>query len=182
MSEKTFYPASGVTFATFTTQRPKFTENPINAFTRAQKEGLRYEKKVHEYLKSLLIKSQNMDFEIKISPWIMFRAQSDDRKRIRFCQPDVLLISKDNSRIVLCEIKYQHTNDAWKQLRLLYEPVLKHIYPLASIACLEICKWFDPHTNFGEHFYYSEDPLQATASQLGVHIFRPRAIPRKKSF
>lgn len=180
MGEKTFYPASGVTFATFTNTKPKFTENPVIALTRAQKEGLRYEKKVHEYLQSLLLRAQDTNYELKLSPWIMFKASSDSFKRIRFCQPDAVLVSRDNLRIILCEIKYQHTNDAWKQLRLLYEPVLRHIYPLASIACVEICKWFDPHINFGEHFYYNEDPLQAISSSLGVHIFRPRAIPRRK--
>lgn len=180
MGEKTFYPASGVNFAVFSETKPKFTENPIVPFTRAQKEGLRYEKKAHEYLHDLLIDTRDTDFELKLSPWIMFRTNSDARNRIRFCQPDAILVSRDNLRIILCEIKYQHTNEAWKQLRLLYEPVVKFIYPLASIACLEICRWFDPHVSFNEHYYYNEHPLQAIYDKLGVHIFRPRAISRKR--
>lgn len=174
MQRATFYPASGVTFASFTENRPKFTETSPSSFTRAQKEGLRYEKKAHEYLKDLLVDSQDQNYELKISPWIMFKTKQDPFQRIRFCQPDAVLISSDSSRIILCEIKYQHTNEAWKQLRLLYEPVLKFIYPLSSIACVEICRWFDPHTSFAEHYYYAENPLAAIAEKLGVHIYRPR--------
>lgn len=180
MGVGTFYPASSVIYASFTEQRPKFTENPVNTFTRAQKEGLRYEKKAHEYLRKLLVASKDTDYELKVSPWIIFRSSHDDPKRIRFCQPDALLISSDQTKIILFEIKYQHTNDAWKQLRLLYEPVLRVMFPHASIACIEMCKWFDPHIAFVEHFYYSEDPLRATFEQLGVHIYRPRSVPRTK--
>lgn len=180
MGVNTFYSASGVISANFTDLRPKFTENPISTFTRAQKEGLRYEKKAHEYLKKLLVASKDTEFELRVSPWIMFRCSSDNPTRIRFCQPDALLISSDNTKLILFEIKYQHTNEAWKQLRLLYEPVLRFMFPLASIACIEMCKWFDPHVSFGEHFYYSEDPLRATVEQLGVHIYRPRSTPRVK--
>lgn len=174
MKQPTFYPASGVIFAQFTETKPKFTETPLNLFTRAQKEGLRYEKKAHDYLKGLLLAEKNTNFELMLSPWIMFKTKHDSFERIRFCQPDAILISADRSRIILCEIKYQHTNEAWKQLRLLYEPVLRHIFPLASIACIEICRWFDPHTNFAEHYYYAENPLSAIAEKLGVHIYRPR--------
>lgn len=176
MRKANFFPATGVTFATFTSQRPSFTENPSSAFTRAQKEGLRYEKKAHEYLKKLLIDARDINFELKISPWIMFKCKHDASTRIRFCQPDAVLISKDETRIILIEIKYQHTNEAWKQLRLLYEPILKFIYPKASIACLEICSWFDPHASFQEHYYYSENPLEALSERLGVHVYHPRKI------
>lgn len=180
--KSTFYPASDVSFAQFTKDRPKFTENPLITLTRAQKEGLRYEKKAHDYLKDLLLANKDQNFEIKISPWIIFRCGNDPRTRIRFCQPDAVLISNDKSKIILTEIKYQHTSDAWRQLRLLYEPVLKFMFPFSSIACVEICRWFDPHTPFPEQFYYNEHPLQAVSEKLGVHIFRPRvAITKRKS-
>ena len=174
MNKINFFPATGVTFACFTRNRPKFTENPLTVFTRAQKEGLRYEKKVQEYLQKLLIDAKDTNYELKLSPWIMFRQGTDPSRRIRFCQPDAVLISKDYSRISIIEIKYQHTNEAWKQLRLLYEPVLKFIYPSSSIACLEICRWFDPHAFFNEHYYYSDDPLSALPDKLGVHVYHPR--------
>lgn len=170
-----------VTFACFTQTRPKFTETSLSSFTRAQREGLRYEKKVHTYLEKLLADNNRNDFEIKISPWAMYRLQGDLSSKIRFCQPDVVLISKTLDKVILVEIKYQHTNEAWKQLRLLYEPVLKFLYPSYSIACLEICRWFDPHVPFGEHYYYSEHPLSAHDNQLGVHIFHPRVRSRIKN-
>jgi len=175
MRKETFYPASGVIFAQFTDLRPKFTETPVNSFTRAQKDGLRYEKKALEYLGKLLHDAKDKIFTLYPSPWIMFKTKHDDGKQIRFCQPDAVLISNDASQIILCEIKYQHTSDAWRQLRLLYEPVLKFMYPRATIACVEICKWFDPHIQFPEHYYYAENPLEAIYEKLGVHIYRPRS-------
>jgi len=167
-------PISGVNFAQFTNIKPSFIETNPSSFTRAQKEGLRYEKKVFDYLKKLLVDEKDQTFEIKVSPWIMFRTNTDAFSKIRFCQPDTVLISKDFSKIIICEVKYQHTNEAWKQLRLLYEPVLRFMFPKSQIACLEICRWFDPHTHFTEHFYYAENPLSAIVEQLGVHIYRPR--------
>src|SRR5882672_12114884 len=139
MPKRTFLPASGVCFAKFSEIKPKFTETPSSSFTRAQKEGLRYEKKAHEYLKGLVSSEIIRELKLILSPWIMFTTNFDPKGRIRFCQPDAIVLSKDERRIILFEIKYQHTNEAFKQLRLLYEPVLKFMYPLAEIFCVEIC-------------------------------------------
>lgn len=180
MGSTAFFPASDVTFAEFSKVKPKFTENPVSAFTRAQKEGLRYEKKALEYLRELLINAKDVNFELFTSPWIIFKQGSDPRTRLRFCQPDAVFISETNKRIIIVEIKYQHTPDAWRQLRLLYEPVIKFMYPDFDIALVEICRWFDPHTQFPEQYYYNENPLQSTFGKLGVHIYHPRVKSRPK--
>lgn len=174
MSRENFQSVSNVTFAQFTTTKPKFIETSPSLFTRAQKEGLRYEKKVHEYLQKLLEKEKSENDELKISPWVMFKTLHDSGERIRFCQPDAVLISTEKRKLTIFEIKYQHTNEAWKQLRLLYEPVLSFMFPSFSVSCLEICRWFDPHIYFAEHYYYAEHPLHGSDCLLGVHIYNPQ--------
>lgn len=175
----TFIPSRlSISFANYASNEPKFLETNKNSFTRAQKEGIKYEKKVHSYLDELVLTEPNSEFVVKHNPWLIYRTNDDPVNRIRFCQPDAMIISEKNLSIILVEIKYQHTNEAWKQLRLLYEPIVRFIHRPYHISCLEICRWFDPHIFFNEHFYYNENPLRAITNQLGVHIYRPRKEKR----
>lgn len=79
-----------------------------------------------------------MDCTVKIAPWIQYQNGA-----LRFCQPDALLFLPGN-QIVIVEAKLTHTADAYWQLRLLYEPVLRILYPEACIHVLEITRSFDP--------------------------------------
>lgn len=92
---------------------------------------------------------------------------------MRWCQPDGLLIDPWEGKIILVEVKYQHTPDAWWQLRRLYGPVVEYLFPNYSIQAVEICKWFDPATLFPEQVAMLPDPCLAAEDRIGVHIWKP---------
>lgn len=177
-----FKPAGVLEWASFAHTEPSFIkQNGSNAFsskdrivlTKVQRDGIRYEKRTQDYLGELCKASPI--FTCVCNPWLMFRRKGEHSSTVNYCQPDVLLISRTDKKVIVGEIKLSHTADSYRQLRQLYEPVLKHIFSgETEFALLEICKWFDPHTSFPETYYYAESVLQAEAGRLGVHIYRPR--------
>jgi hypothetical protein len=169
-----FKPAGVLEFAKFCKEPPPFISNEaIPVLTKTQKLGLRYEKKAQDYLTRLC--ELDGGYDCVCNPWISFRRKGEPLSHVNYCQPDVLLVSRSSSRVIVGEIKLSHTGDSWRQLRQLYEPTLKFIWPKdVDIALLEICKWFDPHTPFPETFYYAENPIRAEPNKLGIHIFRSR--------
>lgn len=128
-------------------------------------QGIRYERKVQEHLSNCYGDLYHP------SPWFYFETEG----RRRWCQPDGLLLDPWAGRITICEVKYQHTSDAWWQLQRLYLPVISAAFPpgLWSVACLEIVKWYDPATVFPEPVALVARPDQCPpAPRLGVHIWR----------
>lgn len=123
-------------------------------------QGIRYEQAGHEYLRGRVAGYRS-------NPWIKYV----DALGTRYCQPDGIVEFAE--RILLVEFKYQHTRDAWKQLRTLYEPIAKHLYPGLSVSVLEICKWYDPAEAFPEPVVLVKNPEDHTGSGFGVHIWRP---------
>lgn len=93
---------------------------------------------------------------------------------MRWCQTDGLLIQPQGGLITIVEIKYQHTPDAWFQLRELYEPVVRRAFgPAWEVALLEVVKWYDPSTFFPERHLMCADPLHPPIGSIGVHIWAP---------
>lgn len=133
-------------------------------YTGRRLEGIRYEKKVHEYLAEFY-------GEMYIpSPWIKFFAEG----AYRWCQPDGIHLDFIRGVITIVEVKYQHTTDAWWQLRCLYEPVLRVIFP-ASLWKFEVCevvKWYDPAVVFPEKTVLAQE-MAMPHSAFKVHIWRP---------
>lgn len=72
------------------------------------------------------------------------------------------------------EIKYQHTPDAWFQLKELYLPVIKvALGPAWQLGLMEVVKWYDPATFFPERIALCADPLRPPLGRIGVHIWCP---------
>jgi len=111
-------------------------------YTGRRLQGIRYEHAVHEYLGF-----RYGNFYLP-SPWLKFFAEG----KWRWCQPDGLLFRPDAGRIIIVECKYQHTADAWWQVRHLYQPVLEHMLPrtLWTYEVCEVVKWYDPAVVFPE--------------------------------
>lgn len=101
------------------------------------------------------------------SPWLRFTDSTGNH----WCQPDGLLHTKHGLLIV--EFKYQHTIDAWHQLRLLYEPVVAALHPEHSISVLEIVKWYDCAVAYPEAVALVADPAHHHGNAFGVHIWKP---------
>jgi hypothetical protein len=201
-SPKKFIPAGFVVWAQFYPGEPQFTKNKKASGARAN--GIRYEKKVQEYLRKQVEGGggccgncktpwpkdsssppcddsfctfpyrEGGQLELIPSPWLVFKS-GDRNSRDRFCQPDSLLVDTERKHITIVEIKLQHTSAAWWQIRQLYEPVLRRIYTNYTFSAMEIVKWLDPQTPFPETFFYAESVFdQNSEAKFGVHIFDPR--------
>lgn len=157
-----FHPAGDVRWAAWA-QQPPFIREKRRTGRRAQ--GVRYERKVHEYLEAMF-----PDQYIP-SPWLMFEELGVARPR--WCQPDGLLIDLARGEVTIVEVKYQHTSDAWWQMFKLYRPVLEVLLPkgLWTYRCVEVVKWYDPATVFPAAVRLSECPKGV--GEMSVHIWRP---------
>jgi len=155
-----FRPAGQVVAAHFCTP-PSLTKRRL---TGRRLQGVRYEKKAQEYLQERLGEGYVN------SPWIRFLADG----KWRWCQPDGILFKPREGRIVIVEVKYQHTSDAWWQLRHLYQPVLEAIFPrdLWRYEVCELVKWFDPATPFPEKTVFAHE-VDMMSHGFKVHIWRP---------
>ena len=102
----------------------------------------------------------------RANPWIRFR----DGDALHWCQPDGLLLGED--RVTIVEVKYNHTIEAWRQLRLLYSPVIS-LLEGKKLAVVEIVKWYDCAVGFPEEVKLVKDIGGFSGSEFGVHIFRP---------
>lgn len=102
------------------------------------------------------------------SPWVEFV----DETGKHWCQPDGLLNLPGNT-VLIIEFKYQHTIDAWYQLRQLYQPVVQVLFPSCKTAVLEIVKWYDCALAFPEPARLVRDVADHNNEEFGVHIWKP---------
>lgn len=133
-------------------------------YTGRRLQGIRYERAVHEHLQ------WRYGQWYLASPWIKFFADG----RWRWCQPDGLLFQPELGKITIVEIKYQHTIDAWWQIRHLYQPVLEFMMPPAlwKYEVCEIVKWYDPAITFPERIVLANE-VDMPHPQFKVHIWKP---------
>lgn len=132
-------------------------------YTGRRAEGVRYERKAQVMLK------ERYGQPYIPSPWLCF---SEDG-RVRWCQPDGLLLYPRLNRGIILEIKYSHTPRAWWQVRKLYTPVLQKLMPGIEFRACEIVKWFDPAVVFPEPTAFTDDPALMGADAFGIHIWTP---------
>ena len=134
-------------------------------YTGRRLEGVRYEKKVHEHLSMLF-----PDTYVQ-SPWLKFFPAGGCW---RWCQPDALVVDTKRGRITIVEVKYQHTSDAWFQVKQLYLPVLQSIFPphLWEYDFCEVVKWYDPDTVFPEPVVLAHE-VDMRHKHFKVHIYKP---------
>lgn len=138
-----FIAAAGVRSAHFLPGKPQFITRRKSRGRFAV--GQRYEREVQERL--ALFALGQPELEHRDGPWLAFQDESGRR----WCQPDALLVDAAARMCVVCEVKYQHTSDAWWQLKHLYRPVLGAAMPdIVDWRLLEIVHWYDPSTVFPE--------------------------------
>lgn len=156
-----------IEWAYFSTQEPQFIARRPSG-TEAQRRGRRYEKKVLAWLKHAY------KHRLVPSPWLYYKAGCS----LKWCQPDALLVWPELGFIYILEIKYSHTRRAWGQLQELYYPVLRKVFPadLWQLRTYEICRYYDPHTNFPgplrlvDCIHPKQHPT-LSAGTVGVHIW-----------
>ncbi len=128
--------------------------------------GVRYEKKVQALL------GDKYGAHYLPSPWINYNDRTAGRPR--WCQPDGLLILPEKSEIIICEVKYSHTEAAWWQLRQKYLPVLGKVFGKGWVfKCCEIVRWYDVATMFPGDIKLISDVEKCPVRGVGVHICKP---------
>lgn len=140
---------------------PSYAENKPKGNGR-RADGVRYEKRVHKHLKKLY-----GDMYLP-NPWIHFYDPS-----LRICQPDGILFDVEKGDIVLVEIKLRHCQEAYWQLRKLYLPLLRQMFPpsLWRIRCCEIVRWYDAEVQWPERHILRENIKDTPQDTIGVHIY-----------
>jgi hypothetical protein len=158
-----FRPAGTIARAVLSDTAPEFARRKRVTGRRAQ--GVKYEKAAQAMLQ------ERLGANYLPSPWIHF--ENAGELRAHWCQPDGLYFDEQNSHIMIVEMKYQHTSDAWHQVERLYRPVVEFLFPRQRISRLEVVKWFDPETTFPEEVRLVEAPERFMSDVFGVHIWKP---------
>lgn len=129
-----------------------------------RRKGLQYEAAALDHLEALF------DDRFIPGPWFEYM---DDK--VRWCQPDGLLVFPERGLIVIIEVKYQHTIRAWFQLNELYLPVVRAAFPgrLWRIALCEVVKWYDPNIEFPQRVKLQRFIDEVLPGQFAVHIWTP---------
>lgn len=162
-----FTAALGVRTAKFLPCKPAFIKRGRSRGKFAV--GMRYEREAKEWLS--LFALGRPEFVVRDGPWIEFTDESGRR----WCQPDALLADPVAQHCLILEVKYQHTSDAWYQLKQLYLPVLRCAMPGYSFSLLEVVHWFDPLTVWPEEIALVRSLDQRPPeNRVGTLIFNKR--------
>lgn len=156
--------AEDILSAHFSRKPPAFAQRPARR-TGRKAEGLRFEAKAQEMLRA------KSDLYLP-SPWIVYLTEGG---RPNWCQPDGLNLDYRTGIVTIIEVKYSHTADSHRQLRGIYEPVVRHMFsrPWWGVRLVELVKWFDPDVRYPEPFDMCPDPFAHSGTRIGVHIWRP---------
>jgi hypothetical protein len=143
-------------------EAPPFITNERRRGRRAA--GILYEEAVHE------------EFTKRYAGYLpsMWFNYADSRSDAKWCQTDGLIVDPWRGRIVIVEVKLQHTPVAYEQLFYIYLPVLRAVFGgIYELACCEVVKWFDVATLTARRPSLCADPARAKPSEFNVHIWRP---------
>lgn len=164
---RNFTAVQGLQWAIIVGDSPSFIK-PKRKPTGRRLQGVKYEALVVDYVMK--------DFAHCFVPglWLKFQAASG----LKWCQPDGLLFDFQRGIITIVEVKYQHTTDAWWQMRRLYLPVLEKLFPphLWKFRMLEIVKWYDPFVPWPEGIQLIPNLGRVHTLEencTGVHIWKP---------
>lgn len=159
-----FLPAGHITWAHLVNSVPAFIEKARRNTRGRKRLGDLYERVAHQYLCGA------SQFYTP-GPWIVFLEEGSQRRR--FCQPDGLDLNFQTGKLTIVEIKLRHTPRAWWQVRKLYEPVLKILFPpsIWTYQAVEVCRYFDPNTVFPEHYKFVANFWEVPSGAFGLHLF-----------
>lgn len=145
---------------------------PRPTYTSVHRRGLAYERKAQEEL----LRRYGKQYIPEV--WFTYRLADDNRAR--FCQCDGLLIDAFLGKLVIVEIKLQHTQQAVGQLRNLYLPVVAKAFdmgartaPAWKIATCEMVNWFDCATRTSQPVKLRSEIDLSQPGEFAVHIWSP---------
>lgn len=110
----------------------------------AKARGRRYEKKAAKEMVRRMQKQEQgaRALQILVSPWIEYH---DERGRGYACPDLIIIVDAHDSwpapgPIFLFEIKLTRCQDAYVQLRDLYRPLVRHLWPGRPVIMVQVCK------------------------------------------
>lgn len=159
-----FIPVSRCVWAEYSEQPPEFLRVTKHRGRRLL--GVKFEKKAQAHLCGVY------GDDYLPSQWIRFRS-TDNGGKIRWCQPDGIIVDKQGHALTIVEIKYSHTEVAWWQLFHLYLPVLEKLFDGYGyeFRCVELCKWFDAAIRCPQRPRLCEDLNAVKPGEFAVHIW-----------
>ena len=101
------------------------------------------------------------------SQWFQYQAHGHAPA---FCQTDGLLFTPRQQKVLIVEVKYKHTPDAYFQLENKYVPVIQRLFPGWTISTCEVVKWYDPSTQFPVAVRLAKNIEAIQPAEFGVHI------------
>lgn len=124
---------------------------------------------MHEHLELAALTRPHL--QLRLGQWLEFV----DKSGKRWCQVDALMLDREKKVGIIYEVKYQHTSDAWWQLRHLYLPVLEAAAPEIRWGLMEIVHWYDPQVPFPERPVLTPELTSVPkANCVAVHILNPK--------
>lgn len=159
---KRYHTCEEIASAHFCLKPPGFA-NRQGTRRGAKATGIRYERKVQALF-------SGNDWYLP-GPWILYVTGGSPY----WCQPDGIHFDVNAGVLTIIEVKLKHTDDARLQLRGVYEPVLRRMFPdtLWTFRLVEVVKWYDPDITFREPHVMCADPFKHSSPQIGVHVCRP---------
>lgn len=162
-----FDPINTCDWAEHSELAPSFVRTRRRYGARAR--GVRYETKVRDHLARRF-------GQCYPSQWIRFTA--DGNPRIRWCQPDNILVDESRKRLTIVEVKYNHIDTAYWQLFHLYSPVVHRLFHGLGygVVCVEVVHWFDPATRCSVRPSLCPRLDEAIEGAFNVHILNPQSL------
>lgn len=157
-----------ITWAEFSVWEPDFLCK-TQRHSSAQAHGIRYERKAQRFLHAA------NPHQYVPSPW--FRYCTHNHPHWHYCQPDGLILDFNRNLIIVVEIKLGHSPRAWRQLRTLYEPVVRFVFGSKwQYAVCEVTSYHDPATVFPERLHHITRFSSLRSGQFGLYILRERKL------
>jgi hypothetical protein len=111
-------------------ERPDFI--PIKKSRGVKRAGQLYENRIANYIKALYGEERVLHGQ-----WYQF----EDGRGMGWCQTDIVIKpDKDSKLLIVLECKLKAVSKAESQLKYLYLPVLKRLYPDYEIRLIQVCK------------------------------------------
>lgn len=151
-------------------ERPFFIKE-VKRRKGPKRDGQRYEAKIHE------IFGGRYGERWLPGPWFEFHV---DLGAVEYCQPDALFWHPAERRVVVCEVKLQHTTDGFEQLHGLYLPVVQAWLGWSwTVTLCEIVRWYRPEIQLPVSCVMADSPDNRRTDSLSVHICNPQREKRR---
>ena len=107
------------------------------------------------------------------SPWFKYFDLAEEK--VKWCQPDGLLIDIHKGTITIVEIKLKHTPNAWWQLQFKYLPVVKKVFgDTFTYPFVEFVQWYEKGHSYPVPFELRGDLEDAKSGGFQVTIWNPK--------